>query len=253
MGGISESIMQIIKSRLFDQFPEIIFGLSTKNGLENSTRFHFNLSLTVGDDPAVVLKNRESFFNELGLTTDNVAIQKQIHSDQITIVEKPGVIGESDAMITQKPGIGLAVSTADCVPCFIYDKKNKLISGIHSGWRGTQNKILLKTVNKLKEQFNSDPADLWVYVGPSISQKNYEVGEEVASQFDENYCLRLNGKIYLDVLKANIDMLVQAGIPDDHIEVSPLCSYEENDLLHSYRREGQLSGRALGLIAMKGI
>ncbi|PKL81895.1 MAG: peptidoglycan editing factor PgeF, partial [Ignavibacteriae bacterium HGW-Ignavibacteriae-3] len=179
------------------------------------------------------------------------AIQKQTHSDIITIVEKPGMIGESDAIITAKAGIGLAVSSADCVPSFIYDKKKKLVSGIHSGWRGTQRKILLKTILELKKQFNSDPIDLFVFVGPSISQKNYEVGEDVASQFDQKYSLRDGGKIYLDVLQANIDMLHQAGIPDNQIEVSPLCSFEEKDLLHSYRREGDLSGRALGIIAMK--
>ncbi len=243
--------MQIIESRLLKQFPEIIFGFSTKNGPKNNSRYNFNLSLTVGDDPALVIKNREIFYNELGLTTDKVAIQKQTHSDIITIVEKPGMIGESDAIITAKAGIGLAVSSADCVPSFIYDKKKKLVSGIHSGWRGTQRKILLKTILELKKQFNSDPIDLFVFVGPSISQKNYEVGEDVASQFDQKYSLRDGGKIYLDVLQANIDMLHQAGIPDNQIEVSPLCSFEEKDLLHSYRREGDLSGRALGIIAMK--
>jgi len=76
--------MRIIESQLFKRFPEIIFGLSTKIGLNHNSPFHFNLSLTVGDDPEIVRKNREAFFNELGFTTSQIAIQKQIHSDIIT-------------------------------------------------------------------------------------------------------------------------------------------------------------------------
>ena len=115
--------MQIIKSSLFQKFPEIIFGLSTKTGLNRTEPFYFNMSLTVGDDPETVRENREAFYNELGLTTERIAIQKQIHSDIVTIVGESGLIGESDAMITAQKGIGLAISTADCTPIFIYDKK----------------------------------------------------------------------------------------------------------------------------------
>ena len=245
--------MQIIESQLFKQFPEIIFGLSTRNGLNNNSPFHFNLSLTVGDDPKNVLKNREVFFNELGLTTSQIAIQKQIHSEIITIVEKPGLIGESDGMITHKINIGLAVSTADCVPVFIYDKNKNVIAGIHSGWRGTQKKFLRKALVILREKFDSNPEDLNVFVGPSICQTNYEVGEEVAEQFHEKYFMKINGKIYLNVVQANLDMIYDFGVPKDQIEVSNLCSFDEKELLHSYRRDGKFSGRSLGVIAMKEI
>lgn len=245
--------MQIIESQLFKRFPEIIFGLSTKIGLNHNSPFHFNLSLTVGDDPELVAKNREAFFNELGFTTSQIAIQKQIHSEIITIVEQPGLIGESDGMITTKMNLGITVSTADCVPIFVYDKMNKVIAGIHSGWRGTQKQLLLKALVILSEKFNSDPEDLNVYIGPSIAQRNYEVGEEVAEQFDQKYSMRINGKIYLNVVQANLDMIYDFGISKDQVEVSQLCSYEEKELLHSYRRDGKLSGRSLGVIAMKGI
>jgi YfiH family protein len=245
--------MRIIESQLFKCFPEIVFGLSTKNGLNNDSLFQFNLSLTVGDDPEIVRKNREAFFNELGFTTSQIAIQKQIHSDIITIVENPGLIGESDGMITYKINIGLAVSTADCVPIFVYDKNKKVIAGIHSGWRGTQKQIVRKALVILVEKFNSVPQDLIVYIGPSVCQRNYEVGEEVAEQFEQKYSMTINGKIYLDVVQANLDMIYDFGIPIDQIEVSQLCSYEEKELLHSFRRDGKLSGRSLGVIVMREI
>lgn len=101
------------------------------------------------------------------------------------------------------------------------------------------------------DDFSCQAKNMFVYVGPSIHQKNYEVGEEVASLFDEKYLLRIDGKIYLDVLQANIDQLFANKIPQTQIEISSLCSFEEKDLLHSYRRDGKNSGRALGIIAMK--
>ncbi len=245
--------MHIIESRLFKNSPEIVFGLSTKIGPYHNSQFHFNLSLTVGDDSELVHKNREAFYNELGFTTSQIAVQKQIHSDLICIVDKPGQVGECDGMITANRNIGLAISTADCVPIFIYDQVKKVIAGIHSGWRGTQKQILQKSLIMLKEKFFSDPRDLIVYIGPSISQKNYEVGNEVAEQFDHKYTNTINGKLCLDLVEANLDMIYGFGIPKKQVEVSQLCSYEEKELLHSYRRDGKTSGRSLGVIAIKGI
>jgi YfiH family protein len=158
--------------------------------------------------------------------------------------------GEGDALLTKKKGIGLAVSSADCAPIFIYDKINKVIAGIHSGWKGTSQKIVKETLITLRENFNCNPHNLIVYVGPSISQKNYEVGKEFQNIFDIKYLLPQNGKFKLDVKQANYDMLVNFGIPESQIEVSNLCSFQE-EYLHSYRRDGLKSGRAFGIIALK--
>jgi YfiH family protein len=208
------------------------------------------MSLTVGDKPEIVWENRTAFAKELGLGIEQIAFQKQIHSDIITIIDKPGTIENSDAMITSKEVIGLAISTADCTPIFIYDFQNCVIAAVHSGWRGTQKKILAKTLIKLKNDYNSKPEDLIVFAGPSISQKNYKVGEEVASLFDSKYVITESNKLYLDVLSANVDMLFDFGISKSNIEISPLCSYSDK-FLHSFRRDGEKSGRALGIIAIR--
>lgn len=245
--------MQIIKSNLFSKHPEIIFGMSTKIGLERGTPYYFNLSLTVGDDPSIVKENREKFFQSLGLNTSQIAFQKQIHSDIIKFVENPGLLGESDALITTKPNIGLAVSAADCTPIFIYDRVNKVIAAVHSGWRGTQKKILKKVLSNLNYHYKSQPENLLVFIGPAISQDNYEVGKDVAVLFDQKYLKKENQHLYLDVTLANKDFLLSFGIPEENIEVSNLWTYAEKDLLHSYRRDGEKSGRMLGVIALKEI
>jgi polyphenol oxidase len=245
--------MKIIRSELFQKYPEIVFGFSTKIGLGRTKPFDFNLSFTVGDNPENVKQNRDAFFNEVGLKTSQIAFQKQVREDGIRIVEKPGLAGESDALITNTKELGLTVSTADCTPIFIFDKKNKIIAGVHSGWQGTQKRILEKTLRKLSDSFNSQPENLFCFIGPSISQKNYEVGKEVWELFDNKYLIdSINpNKKLLDVRQVNVDILSNFGIPCGNIEVSPLCSFEEKDLLHSYRRDGKTAGRSIGVIAMK--
>lgn len=245
--------MEIIFSNLFRKFPEITFGFSSKYGLNRNAPFYFNLSYTVGDDEEIVKENRNYFFGRLGLPLSQIAFQKQIHSDIIKFVETPGTVGESDAMITKKMGIGLAISAADCTPIFIYDKKNSIIAAVHSGWKGTQKQILKKVVGNLNYHFKSKPENLFVYIGPSISQLNYEVGADVAALFDQKYLLMKEKKIYLDVGRANYDILLNFGIPKENIEVSELCTFKETELFHSYRRDGIKSGRMLGVIAMKEI
>jgi len=243
--------MVILKSKLLTQFPDVKFGFSTKIGLNREPPFYFNMSMTVKDNKDIVLENRTAFFNYFGLAYNEAVLQKQAHTDIITYVKKGGQLEESDALITDKLNTGLVISSADCTPIFIYDKKNKVIAGVHSGWRGTEKKILWKTLNKLFGEFGSLPENLFVYIGPSISQNNYEVGTEVAALFNKKYTRQRGDKFLLDVNRANYDMLIESGVPENNIENSQLCSYDMKNLLHSYRRDGIQSGRALGVIVLK--
>ncbi len=244
--------MLILRPHIFKEFAEIIFGFSTKFGPGNNSPYYFNLSLSVDDDRETVIKNRKTFFERLGLNMENAAFQKQVHGDTITYVLAPGNSGESDAMITKKTNTALCISTADCTSVFVYDPKVKIIAGIHSGWRGTQKKITAKTLNRMKSEFGCKADNLFVYLGPSVSQVNYEVGKEVADLFEPRYIDKKNNKLYLDVPAANYDMIQEAGVPPGQIQKSSLCSFEYKELLHSYRRDGKRSGRALGVIAIRG-
>ena len=243
--------MFIIKPYIFQQFPEIIFGFSTKIGGNGKSAFGFNLSYSVGDDKETVDLNRKSFFNTIGLDLDSVAFQKQTHSDIIKIVDLAGNNGESDALITSETNLGLAITIADCTPIFIYDRNNKVVAGVHSGWRGTEQKILAKTLLLMKEKYDTKPENIFAYIGPSVSVNNYEVGKEVAEKFNNKYVVTTNGKLFLDVSKHNLDMLMDFGIPQNQIQKSKLCTYEFNSLLHSYRKDREKSGRSLGVIGLK--
>lgn len=243
--------MVYIKSLLLSKYGELIFGLSTKICIDRNPPYYFNVSNAVGDDEKIVIENRELFFQELGLKSGSIAIQKQVHGDKISIVTKGGFFGESDALITGEKNVGLAITTADCTPIFIFDKKNEIIAAVHSGWRGTEKKILLKVLEKLTTDFNSSPKDLIVYIGPSICQKNYEVGKEVADKFEGKYLISKGNKFLLDVSGINYDILLNFEIPGENLQLSSFCTYEMKYLFHSYRRDGLHSGRAFGIIAMK--
>ena len=243
--------MLVINPYIFKRFYEITFGFSTKIGMKRKEPYYFNMSHSVGDEKDKVNKNRVEFSKSIGIDYNSIAYQKQIHSDIITVVEKSGVCGKSDAMITVKKNLGLAIGTADCCAIFIYDSVQNLIAAVHSGWRGTSKKILLKVLQKLSNDFNSQPHDLICYLSPSISQQNYEVGKEVAELFDSKYLKSVNNKFLLDILKINKDILLNFGVRKNNIQVSILCTYEYSSVLHSYRRDGKQSGRAWGIIAMK--
>lgn len=243
--------MLIIKPYIFKQFPEIICGVSTKIGNFVENPFYFNLSLSVGDDSAVVLQNRKYFFSEIGLDYQKAAYQKQIHSDEIVMTNRAGIFENSDALITNQQNLSLVVTIADCLPIMIYDPNEKVIAAVHSGWRGTSKRILDKVIKTLRDKFNSKSGNLFVYLGPSITQANYEVGTEVKELFDQKYLLRTGSKYFLNIVQANLDMLYQNGVKKNQIQISGLCTYEMKNVLHSYRRDGEKSGRALAVISMK--
>lgn len=242
---------KIIYSNLLKKFPELVFGFSTKTGGVSADPYCLNLSVSVGDDLNNVKLNRKIFFNELGIKEDHVTFQKQIHSMKINYSGKPVYFKDGcDAIYTDKKNNFLAVGVADCIPVFLYEPCKKVIAGIHSGWKGTHGKILTLTIEELLKKFNIDTSRLIAYIGPGISQEKYDVGEDVGKLFDDDVKYYKNGKYYLDLKKDNYNQLIKAGVKKENIEVSELCTYKEKDLLHSYRRDREKSGRMLGVIGM---
>lgn len=242
--------MIIIEPEIFNPFLKVKCGFASKIDSSASGPYHFNLSYSVGDKKEAVDANRKKFYSHFALQENQVATQNQIHSKNITIVDSPGNYPESDALITAKRGLGLVVSSADCLPVFIYDKQHDVIAAVHSGWRGSQQRILAAVLDTLFTEFSAHPDNLFIYFGPSISAEVYEVGAEVANQFPKKYSQSKREKYLLDIPLFNYDILRGACIPDENIQMSNHCTFTEENIFHSYRRAGQISGRALGLIMM---
>lgn len=243
--------MHVIRSELFKKFPELLFGMSTKSGGVSLPPYGMNLSYNVGDVEENVRMNRAAFFREMGINEEQITFLKQVHSTSIQYSDKGQLISDCDAIYTDKGNVFLAVGVADCIPVFLYEPERKVVAAIHAGWRGTAGKIVLKVLRELVMKLEIDVSELIAYIGPGISVKNYEVGREVAENFNEAVRIEKEEKIFIDLKKENYNQLMNEGVRRGNIEVNEMCSYEESELLHSYRRDGLSSGRMLGVIGIR--
>lgn len=179
-------------------------------------------------------------------TVGSLATAKQIHSDRILLVQSPGPQGEGDAMISNVPGIGLAVRTADCLPILMADPPNRAVAAIHAGWRGVVSKIAVKTVETMRQQFGTKPEDLVVAIGQGIGACCFEVGPEVAVQFG------LSGRAKVDLVETTCRQLGRSGVSARQISSAGLCSYCGSELFESYRRDREAAGRMISMISLAG-
>jgi polyphenol oxidase len=238
-----------IKPKIFSPFPEIIAGQSTREGGASPMPFGLNLSSHVGDELDNVAENRKRFYSAIGVPDDaQFVYQNQVHSATInTVTGTEGIVNASDGLLTDKENVFLCVSVADCAPVLIYAPDKKLIAAVHAGWRGTEQLITYTMIKKLTS-LGADPELIHAFIGASASVDKYEVGTEVATLFEKDYYRELpNGKCLLDIKKANRHQLLIGGVPQQQIEISPLCSIAD-ERLHSYRRDGKRSGRMFAVI-----
>jgi len=240
-----------IRPAIFEKDPGLVAAVSTRQGGVSKDPLGMNLSFSVGDDEASVRENRQRFFSPLGIPVDRLAIPRQVHSANVARVGAAGAVAETDALVTNTPGVYLCVTVADCVPILIHDPEHCAVAAVHAGWRGSAAGILSHALNLMRSAFDTNPGDLRAYVGPAAGGCCYEVGPEVAERFPPEYVANHQGSLRLDLKAFNTDALLEAGVQPSHIEVSPLCTITESHLLHSYRRDGPRSGRMMAVIGIR--
>ena len=240
------------------QFPNLIAAESTRHGGISPAPFaSLNLGLNTDDDPENVTENRHRFFANLGpgYAESQVASSYQVHGTEILYATEPGRFSGYDALITNQPGLFLAVSIADCVPILIYDADNQAVAAIHAGWRGTVGQIVDKTLSEMKTRFNTQPAHCYAYVGTCIDETSLEVGADVAEQFGEAFKDEAagSGKWLVDLKSANARQLTDFGIPATQIERSAYSTVLHNTDYFSHRHERGQTGRMLAVVGLKTI
>jgi YfiH family protein len=208
---------------------------------------------------------------------------RQVHSDVIHFVEAPPASQLSgDGLITATPGLLFGIQAADCLPILLVDPRHRAIGVFHAGWRGTLKRIVEKGVGEMRRHFGSRPHDLKAAIGPGIQGCCYEVGEEVREEFESQFAYAeklfreveepdpvrekypmlfltarppghsvLPKKIFLDLVEANRQQLLAAGVAAKNIEASPLCTNCRPDLLFSYRAEKGKTGRMMGAAGIR--
>lgn len=242
--------------KIFQQFPELIAVESTrKGGVSKAPYSSLNLGLFTDDSPENVLENRERIFESLGIKISRVTQSYQVHKDKILKVTRSKFYEGYDALITENANTFLSVTVADCTPILIYDAKNQAVAAVHAGWKGTVLDITAKTIQRMNEEFKTNPKDCYVYVGTCIDESSFEVGEDVAAMF--TYDLKRldktgrKPKFYVDLKKANVTQLLKCGVPENQIEVSSFSTVLDNDTYFSHRKEKGKTGRMIALIGVK--
>ena len=224
---------------------------SRKGGISVGNYSSLNLCHYVGDEEEHIEKNRQHFCRFMDISPDRLYFPRQTHSDRVlnlnddflklSSTEQLQQLEGVDALVTDERQIGIGIFTADCVPVFLYDTVRQAIGMVHAGWRGTFAQIVSKTILLMQEAFNTDPKNLVAALGPCISQKNYAVGDELYDVFykacfpvKELFIRKpLTSKWHFDLRAANRWLLMEAGVPNQQIEMSDICTYDQSDIYFS--------------------
>lgn len=247
-------------------------GFSTRlGGVSKGIFTSMNLNFKRGDRHEDVMENYRRMARALGMKTDDMVLSDQTHTTNIRVITEKdrgkGILKaqdytDVDGMITNVPGIVLVTSYADCVPLYFVDPVKRAIGLSHSGWKGTVGRMGARTVGKMQEVYNCNPADIVAAIGPSICRSCYEVSEDVADAFREAFVPQQaaailddkgNGKYQLDLWLANRFILEDSGILPENIAVTDICTACRPDLLWSHRKtNGQRGGLSAFLQLMDG-
>lgn len=260
----------VLQYPLLNELDVVNHGISTREGGVSEGMFRsMNLSFARGDEPERVMENYRRIAKTIGVSVEKMVCSDQTHTTNVRIVDErdagKGILktkdySEIDGLITQVPGLCLVTFYADCVPLLFVDPVKKVIASSHSGWRGTVGRIGKVTIEKMKEEFGCESDDIYVGIGPSICQSCYEVSADVIEQFQENFAesdwkdifyQKENGKYQLNLWKANERILLDAGIRQEHLAVTNLCTCCNSESLFSHRASQGKRGNLAAFIALK--
>ena len=251
-------------------YPEVAHFVTTRHGgISSGAYASFNCSPYTNDSSMNLIRNRHWLFQLMKWEIQELFIAEQRHGAASMVIDKwyfdtsegirQDLLIGIDALITNVPGYCVCVTTADCVPVLLYDKKLQVVAAIHAGWKGTVKHIVSNVMDHLNKMFGTQGEDVIACIGPSISLESFEVGDEVYEAFKESgfdmslisVKKRKTGKYHIDLWEANRIELLNAGVPAEQIEVAGICSYIHHDEFFSARRLGIDSGRTLSGIMIR--
>lgn len=225
---------------------KIIFGYTNRFGGVSENPFKsLNLAFHTGDDKNLVQQNRKILASSFHLQTSDLIFMDQIHSDKISIItHKAQNLAPCDGIITNLSNLMLCVMVADCMPVLVFDEKLSVIGAIHAGKAGIYKRIVSKALLKMREIYDSNFADISLFVGAHIQKSCYELKNENFGEFkhfaNNNY-FDLSGALKAEISSFNLKK----------VEISQTCSHCDKNYF-SYRRDG-VTGRFCGYIMIKTI
>lgn len=239
-------------------------GFSTRlGGVSDFPENSLNLAGFDEDSAENIVENRRRFLKLFGGKFQLVTVW-QVHGDGVKLVstEQDAQNDEEkfDALASNLEKILVGVKTADCVPVLIGDPVKRSFAAVHAGWRGTVESIAVKAIEKMQNEFGTNPENLICAIGPAATCKNYEIGQDVIDAFRKKFST--GGKLFTETRKghalidlhlANKDQLISVGVKEENIFSAPLCTMERTDLFFSYRKEKKLYGKTGRLLSVIGL
>ncbi len=218
--------------------------VTTRGGGTSRAPFEsLNLGGTLGDPPANISKNRRLLLDALGLAPRALARTGQIHGTEIAVVTRGGHYPGFDGFATDRRGLALAISTADCYSVVIYSPPERALAALHVGRRGAEGGIIGRAVGVLSSRFRIDPRYAIAIVGPGICGTCYEVSREDAMRFPKEVRRYDRGRWRLDLSAFIVRDLAAHGIRKRNVFSSRLCTACSPSLFFSHRRDGGVTGR----------
>lgn len=216
------------------------------------------MSLRYGDTKDA-LDNRRVFLKGLGIDSSTLVCAEQTHSSNVWYARQEDIgkgaldhqeaIPDTDALITDKKKLPLAVFTADCLSVFLFDPHRPAVGIIHAGWRSTQANITIKAIRLMCREFNTKPQDLRASFGPAIGPSCFEV-EDKFCQFFPGKIIRKDNRLFLDLPRINKDELLESGVKEENIFDPGVCTVCRNEDFFSYRQEKESAGRMISVIML---
>lgn len=289
---VARSRVEVVRVPEWDAWPWLVHGFSTRTGgvttvyRPGQRAGELNLGFTQADTRENAIENRRRFLEALGAPDAKLVTLRQIHSSLVKRMASADADRDApcqgDGLMTNEPGVLLAIQTADCIPVLVADVRRKAVAAFHAGWRGTLARIVENGVGRIRSEFRSRPEDLIAAIGPGIAMCCYAVGEEVRSEFysqfayapelftevsdsdpiREKYPLlfltarapghsNLGPQLHLNLMEANRRQLRDAGLTADAITVIGDCTRCQNNRYFSYRAEQGFTGRMLSVVGIR--
>jgi len=262
-------------------------GGSSRAYCRDDEEAELNLGFTTEDDREAVLSNRHRLAEAVtGNAGTPLVTMRQFHSNLIQRARLAdadrSLPQRADGLMTDTPGLLLAVQVADCIPVLVADRKRRAVAAFHAGWRGTVKRIVEAGVGRMRMEFGSRPADLVAAIGPGIGPCCYAVGDEVMSEFTSQFLYAadlfrevydeepvrlkypmlfltqrapghspIGPQIHLDLAEANRRQLLDAGVKAASIRIAGGCTSCHPELFYSHRRSRGHAGRMMGVIGIR--
>ena len=244
----------------------VAFSTTRQGGYSEGNYGQFNINRYCGDSAEAIIQNRQALCQLLQIDDRYLLMPHQVHLTEVAVIdddflclvekERQQRLEGIDAIMTDRTGVCIGVSTADCIPVLLYDGVHHAVCAIHAGWRGTVSRIVEQSIKAMTATYGTNPMDVVAQIGPGISLDSFEVGDEVYDAFAQagfpmEQISRRETKWHIDLPACNRLQLLAMGVKPECISVSDICTYKAHDTFFSARRLGINSGRIFTAMMLK--